>query len=575
MRDWFSRSADTEEVALLSTCHRIELTLVARSPEALEQWRAVLPGGRESWRLREDVTLVHHLFRVAAGRESLAVGEAEVGQQVRIAGRSVESRHPRALLRELFRAAADAAQEVAPAPRNAPSIAAVAAARLREIVTAPTPHVVVVGSGTVGHQVVESLSSSTRLTVVYHQRPPEEAFLRSHGARAVPLERLPEALGGADAVITAAKFGNHGLRAADLPRDRPLLLVDLGMPRNIDPDVRTLPNVRLLDLEELHEQPRGSLDIAGGDLRLEELAQEFADRLAPLLLEPWIRRLPPGRGGVTSGRARERAIVPRGARPGTGARSRTPHATPRRSPPRRSDRAAALAPDRPRRGASAPVGGRPAESAPRRPVTERVRVGTRRSPLARAQTDAVVARLGRLAPSWKFEVVAVETSGDRDRSLGGSPDFTDAIDRALLRGEVDLAVHSAKDLPADLDRGLELVACPRRADARDCLILGRGDGATGLVRGARVGSSSLRRRAQLLRWRPDLTVVEIRGNVDSRIGLVRSDALDAAILAVAGVSRLGRASEISQVLPASAFLPAPRKERSPSWTGRATRPSPR
>ncbi|MGA8542721.1 MAG: hypothetical protein WB947_04185 [Thermoplasmata archaeon] len=288
VRDWFSRSADTEEVALLSTCHRIELTLVARSPEALEQWRAVLPGGRESWRLREDVTLVHHLFRVAAGRESLAVGEAEVGQQVRIAGRSVESRHPRALLRELFRAAADAAQEVAPAPRNAPSIAAVAAARLREIVTAPTPHVVVVGSGTVGHQVVESLSSSTRLTVVYHQRPPEEAFLRSHGARAVPLERLPEALGGADAVITAAKFGNHGLRAADLPRDRPLLLVDLGMPRNIDPDVRTLPNVRLLDLEELHEQPRGSLDIAGGDLRLEELAQEFADRLAPLLLEPWI-----------------------------------------------------------------------------------------------------------------------------------------------------------------------------------------------------------------------------------------------------------------------------------------------
>ncbi|MGA8542722.1 MAG: hydroxymethylbilane synthase [Thermoplasmata archaeon] len=190
-------------------------------------------------------------------------------------------------------------------------------------------------------------------------------------------------------------------------------------------------------------------------------------------------------------------------------------------------------------------------------MTERVRVGTRRSPLARAQTDAVVARLGRLAPSWKFEVVAVETSGDRDRSLGGSPDFTDAIDRALLRGEVDLAVHSAKDLPADLDRGLELVACPRRADARDCLILGRGDGATGLVRGARVGSSSLRRRAQLLRWRPDLTVVEIRGNVDSRIGLVRSDALDAAILAVAGVSRLGRASEISQVLPASAFLPAP------------------
>lgn len=191
-------------------------------------------------------------------------------------------------------------------------------------------------------------------------------------------------------------------------------------------------------------------------------------------------------------------------------------------------------------------------------MTERVRVGTRRSPLARAQTAAVVAHLGRFAPSWRFQVVPVVTSGDRHQSRGGSPDFTDAIDRALLRGEVDLAVHSAKDLPADLAPGLELVACPQRADARDCLIFGRGGGSrAGLVRGARVGSSSLRRRAQLLRWRPDLTVVEIRGNVDRRIRLVRSDGLDAAILAVAGVSRLGRASEIGQVLPASAFLPAP------------------
>lgn len=290
VREWFSRSTETEEVALLSTCHRIELTLVARSAEALEQWRAMVPGGTASWRLREGVSVVHHLFRVAAGRESLAVGESEVGQQVRVAGRSVESRHPRALLQELFIAAADAALDVAPAPRPAPSIAAVAAARVREIVSAPTPRVIVVGSGTVGHQVVESLSSSTRLTVVYHRRPPADRFLRSHRARAVPLERLPEELGGADAVITAAKFGNHGLRASDLPRDRPLLLVDLGMPRNIDPDVRSLPNVRLLDLEQLHEQPRASPVLAGGDLRLEGLARECADRLGVHLLEPWIAR---------------------------------------------------------------------------------------------------------------------------------------------------------------------------------------------------------------------------------------------------------------------------------------------
>ena len=190
-------------------------------------------------------------------------------------------------------------------------------------------------------------------------------------------------------------------------------------------------------------------------------------------------------------------------------------------------------------------------------MTERLRVGTRRSGLARAQTATVLRGLTRVAPSLRFETVLVETSGDRDRSTGSSPDFTDRIDRALLRGEVDLAVHSAKDLPAALDRRFDLLACPPRADPRDCLVLPRGPLSRRLSRGARVGSSSLRRRAQLLRWRPDLRVVEIRGNVDTRIDLVHSGAIDAAILAVAGVSRLGRKGEIGRLLPSATFLPAP------------------
>ncbi|MGI0071881.1 MAG: hydroxymethylbilane synthase [Thermoplasmata archaeon] len=185
------------------------------------------------------------------------------------------------------------------------------------------------------------------------------------------------------------------------------------------------------------------------------------------------------------------------------------------------------------------------------------RVGTRRSLLARAQTASVLARLSRAAPGVRFEPKLLDTSGDRDLAVGGSPDFTDRLDRALLRGEVDLAVHSAKDLPAELDPRFEIVACPRRADPRDCLVLPRPGRDSRLARGARVGSSSLRRRAQILRWRSDLRVVEIRGNVDSRIGLVRSGAIDAAVLAVAGVSRLGRAAEIGRILPSPAFMPAP------------------
>jgi hydroxymethylbilane synthase len=190
-------------------------------------------------------------------------------------------------------------------------------------------------------------------------------------------------------------------------------------------------------------------------------------------------------------------------------------------------------------------------------VTEPIRVGTRRSRLARTQTELVLAQLRKVVPEWRFDSVPIDTSGDRDLSLGGSPDFTDLIDQSLLRGGVDLAVHSAKDLPVELDPRLELVACPRRADPRDCLVRAAPLPSAQLPHRARVGSSSLRRRAQLLRWRPDLQVVEIRGNVDTRIGMVRSGTVDAAILAVAGISRLGRADEIGQVLSSARFLPAP------------------
>jgi hydroxymethylbilane synthase len=190
-------------------------------------------------------------------------------------------------------------------------------------------------------------------------------------------------------------------------------------------------------------------------------------------------------------------------------------------------------------------------------VTRAIRVATRRSPLARVQTEWVVRRLARRHPRHPFEVVPIDTSGDQDRSLGGSPDFTDAIDRALERGEADLAVHSAKDLPAVLNPRLALVACPGRADPHDCLVVGESVSPPILPPGARVGSSSPRRRAQLLRWRPDLSVQEVRGNVDTRIGLVRSGTTDAVILAVAGISRLDRTSEIGWVLPTRTFLPAP------------------
>lgn len=190
-------------------------------------------------------------------------------------------------------------------------------------------------------------------------------------------------------------------------------------------------------------------------------------------------------------------------------------------------------------------------------MTERLRVGTRSSPLAVAQTERVLRALRRVAPEVTFEPVLLRTSGDRVRRAGGTLDFTDDIDRRLEEGEVDLAVHSTKDLPARPVRPVEVAAYPRRSDPRDCLVLPRPGTLDALPRGARIGSSSVRRRAQLLRARPDLEIVPVRGNVGTRIEKMASEGLDGVVLAAAGLLRLGWKERISEYLGPPHWLPAP------------------
>ncbi len=286
--DWFARSPGVEEVARVATCHRVELFLVARSYGDVATWSDRLPGDREAWRLREGRAAVRHLFRVAAGLESLARGEVEVRRQVRLAGASVESRHPRPLLRRTFGAAISAADAVYPASPASRSIAAFAVDRLFELTPVARPRVLVIGSGTVGQQVLLALAGRADVTVAFHVRPPDGRLLRATGARAVPLDRLAEELPLADAVVSAAKFGHRGLRADDLPSRRPQILIDLGVPRNIDPDVRSRPGAHLVDLEDLHARVAPGAAVPADEGRIEELADRHADEMARWLLEPWI-----------------------------------------------------------------------------------------------------------------------------------------------------------------------------------------------------------------------------------------------------------------------------------------------
>jgi hydroxymethylbilane synthase len=191
-----------------------------------------------------------------------------------------------------------------------------------------------------------------------------------------------------------------------------------------------------------------------------------------------------------------------------------------------------------------------------------LRIGTRGSPLALWQARHVAARLEAAHPGLGVELVQIRTRGDQDRetpltAIGGQGVFTKEIQRALLAGEVDVAVHSLKDLPTAGVPGLTLGAVPEREDITDALVSPRHGDVGALPPGATVGTGSLRRRAQLLHVRPDLKVVHVRGNVETRLGKATSGELDAVILAAAGLRRLGLDAHIAARLGPPDFLPAP------------------
>jgi hydroxymethylbilane synthase len=191
-----------------------------------------------------------------------------------------------------------------------------------------------------------------------------------------------------------------------------------------------------------------------------------------------------------------------------------------------------------------------------------LRIGTRGSPLALWQARHVAERLGGAHPGLRVDLVEIRTRGDRDRetpltAIGGQGLFTKEIQRALLAGDVDVAVHSLKDLPTAGVPGLMLGAVPPREDVADVLVSPRHASLAAMPAGATVGTGSLRRRAQLLHVRPDLNVVGVRGNVETRLGRATGGDLDAVILAAAGLRRLGLAQHLEIPLGPPDFLPAP------------------
>lgn len=192
-----------------------------------------------------------------------------------------------------------------------------------------------------------------------------------------------------------------------------------------------------------------------------------------------------------------------------------------------------------------------------------IRVGTRGSKLALIQTNATIAQLQKQVPEYQFETVIVKSTGDIQPKLplqafSASGIFTRELEQALIDGKIDFAVHSMKDLPAVQPPELMLVDPPARADCRDVLLLREGlSDLDALPQGATIGTGSLRRSRQLLALRPDVQIVSIRGNIETRMRKVTDGELDGVMLAAAGLQRAGYASAISMAFSPLTLLPAP------------------
>jgi hydroxymethylbilane synthase len=188
-------------------------------------------------------------------------------------------------------------------------------------------------------------------------------------------------------------------------------------------------------------------------------------------------------------------------------------------------------------------------------------IGTRGSRLAIWQAEWVQARLKEMAPDLEVSLRRIKTSGDKIldvplAKIGGKGLFVKEIEEALIRGEIDLAVHSMKDVPTVLPDSLDILCVPPREDPRDVLISRESRSLDRLPERSRVGTSSLRRQAQLLRYRPDLTIQMLRGNLDTRLRKLKEGEFEALVVAAAGLRRMGWAGEVTEYLPPEISLPA-------------------
>ena len=433
----------------------------------------------------------------------------------------------------------------------------------------------IVGAGAVAEQVVEHLRNRGigSLRVVNRSHDHAAELAARMGGEAVAWASLEEVLGTPDIIVTSVSSGavltREMLDGALAARGgRPVFLVDLGVPRNVDSDAADLYNLYLYNIDDLGEIVEQNKRAREAEIpRAEAIISEHLAKF-----ESWRAALEAGsivddlRGQFRKHRElllRERLANAENISPEEQQRlaSITEELIERvlDEPAQRLRRGGEMRARLSTIESIRHIFGLDKSGAKGRGRrVKRLRIGTRGSSLALWQANHVADLLAQ-RHGIETELVRIRTAGDRLQSApvaqvnaaigsesGAKGIFIKELEEALLAGSIDLAVHSMKDVPTEIPAGLVFAAITRREDPRDCLISRDGATLETLAPGARVGTSSLRRQAQLRHHRPDIEVVDLRGNVDTRLRKLDAGKFDAIVLAVAGVNRLGLTSRITR-----------------------------
>lgn len=512
-----SECEDVYECTILSTCNRTEVYAVvddAFDASALKEYMASLAGGKflvaEYLYLYKEGECIRHLMRVAASLDSLIVGENQILSQVKKAySIARNSGTTAAILNTLFNRAIAAGKKVRTRTRigyNAVSVSYAAVELAKKVFgDLSRSKVLLLGAGEMSELTARHLKGNGVRTTFVSNRNFNRAveLAEGFGGMAVPLEDFMQYAADADIVIASTGAPHYIVSVRDVARlmserhGRPIVFIDIAVPRDVEPEVVAIAGVSLYNIDALEAVVASNLAERAREAQAAEVIidEAAAETLARFRFRDFRLTL-------------------------AGLAAKGEHT-----------------------------------------VTNTIIVGTRNSKLALWQANLVAGRIRERHPHLEVVLKHVSTKGDRLKDIpltkmSVEGVFTRELEMELLSGEIDLAVHSLKDLPNELPPGLALSAIMERADARDALISPVYRTLDKLPRGARVGVSSLRRRAQLLALRPDLAITDLRGNIDARVTKLDSENLDAIVLAVAGLQRLGMEEHITEIFPMDDFLPA-------------------